>query len=74
MELYLLDNADPTKATKTKLDCTWAQYTSTNYSNWTPSGSISLAAAKGTFYLGWNYKATQDAKYATWQIDNIKVQ
>lgn len=73
LEVYILDNANPAKATKTKLNPTLAQAPASGYSSWASSGSISLAATKGKFYIGWRYTATTDANYATWCVDNIKV-
>lgn len=73
-EVYLLDNADPAKAKKTKLECTLATPPASGYSSWANSGNVSLAAAKGKFYIGWRYAATADANFATWCVDNIKVQ
>ncbi|MDE6528187.1 MAG: choice-of-anchor J domain-containing protein, partial [Muribaculaceae bacterium] len=74
LEVYILDNADPAKANKTKLNPTLAEAPASGYSSWAQSGTISLADAKGKFYIGWRYKATTDANYATWCVDNIKVQ
>lgn len=72
-EAYILDNVEPEKANKIKLDCTMATAPASGYSSWTASGDVSLAAATGKFYIGWRYAATQDANYATWCIDNISV-
>lgn len=74
LEVYILDNADPAKANKTKLNPTLAEAPASGYSSWAQSGTINLADAKGKFYIGWRYKATTDANYATWCVDNIKVQ
>ena len=72
-EVYILDNVEPDKANKVKLDCTLAQPVSSGYSPWASSGNVSLAAATGKFFIGWRYYATQDANYATWCVDNITV-
>ncbi len=74
LEVYILDNADPAKANKTKLDPALAEAPADGYSSWKASGSINLASVKGKFYIGWRYTATTDANYATWCVDNIKVQ
>lgn len=73
-EVYMLDNADPAKAKRTQLDCTLATAPASGYSSWANSGNVSLAAAKGKFYIAWRYSATADANYATWCVDNINVQ
>ena len=59
---------------KTKLDPVLAEAPADGYSSWKASGSINLASVKGKFYIGWRYTATTDANYATWCVDNIKVQ
>ncbi len=73
-EVFLLDNADPAKAKKTKLECTLATPPASGYSSWANSGNVSLDAAQGKFYIGWRYAATADANFATWCVDNIKLQ
>jgi len=73
-EVYMLDNANPSKAKKTKLNCTLATPPASGYSSWANSGNISLADAKGKFYVAWRYSATAEANFATWCVDNIKVQ
>ncbi len=73
LEVFILDNADPQKANKTRLECTLAEPPASGYSSWAQSGNISLAAATGKFFIGWQYTATQDANYATWCVTNIKV-
>ena len=73
LEVFILDNADPQKANKTRLECTLAEPPASGYSSWAQSGTISLAAATGKFFIGWQYTATQDANYATWCVTNIKV-
>ena len=72
-EVFILDNADPAKANKTKLTCTLPDAPASGYSDWASSGNVSLAQATGKFYIGWRYAATTDANYATWCLDNIKV-
>lgn len=72
-EVFVLDNADPAKATTTKLNCTLATAPDSGYSSWVNSGKVSLADAKGKFYIGWRYAATSETNFATWCVDNIKV-
>lgn len=74
LEVYILDNANPAKANKTRLNPTLAQAPASGYSSWQASGTLSLGDATGKFYIGWRYTATTDANYATWCVDNIKVQ
>lgn len=73
LEVFILDNVDPSKAKLTPLTCTLATAPASGYSSWANSGEVSLAAAKGKFYIGWRYTATTDANYATWCVDNITV-
>lgn len=73
-EVYVLDNADPAKATvKTKLNASLATAPASGYSSWQESGKLDLSAYTGTIYIGFRYYATQDANYATWCLDNVKL-
>lgn len=73
-EVYVLDNADPDKATvKTKLSPTLATAPESGYSEWAQSGALDLSAFKGIVYIAFRYYATQDANYATWRVDNVKL-
>ena len=75
-EVYVLTSNDPTKATKTKVDAVLADpatATSTPYSEWANSGNIDLSGYTGKVYIGFCYSATQDAEYATWCLDDVKV-
>ena len=72
-EVYVLTDADPVKGTKTKLNPTIATAPASGYSDWANSGNVSLAAYSGTIYIGFRYAATQDANYATWCVDDIKL-
>lgn len=74
MEVFILTAQNPAAANQTKLQATWAQAPASGYSQWVSSGTIDLSGVKGKFYIGWRYTATVDANYATWCIDNIKVQ
>ena len=73
-EVYVLDNADPSKATvKTKLTPAIATAPASGYSEWVQSGSLDLSAFSGTIYIGFRYYATEDANYGTWCVDNVVV-
>lgn len=73
LEVYVLSSADPTTATKTKLNPTLATAPASGYSSWAESGNVSLAEFTGTIYIGFVYTATTDANYATWCVDNVLV-
>lgn len=71
-EVYVLDNADPAKATvKAKLSPAIAEAPASGYSDWVASGSLDLSTYTGTVYIGFRYAATEDANYATWCVDNV---
>lgn len=72
-EVFVLTSADPTACTPVKLNATMAPETNGKYSGWVSSGAIDLSAYSGFIYIGWRYKATTDANYATWCIDNVKL-
>ena len=72
-KVFVLDGPDPATANRTELTATMPEAPASGYSPWTNSGTISLAAQSGVFYIGWQYAATQDANYATYGITNIEV-
>lgn len=74
-EVYALDKPDPATATmKVKLSPALPSYsTSAVYSDWKNSGNIDLSQFTGTIYIGFQYAATQDANYATWCVDDVKL-
>ncbi|MGM9827533.1 MAG: DUF5689 domain-containing protein [Muribaculaceae bacterium] len=43
------------------------------YSEWVESGNLDLSSYSGVVYIGFRYEAAQDANYATWCVDNIKL-
>ena len=73
-EVYVLNSADPTKATvKEKLNPTLATAPASGYSNWVGSGDLDLSQwADGSYYIGFRFYATEDANYATWCVDDVK--
>ena len=72
-EVYVLTAPNPADCTPVKLDATMAPLSNGAYSGWVSSGAIDLSAYTGYIYIGWRYKATTDANYATWCIDNVKL-
>ena len=73
LEVYVLDGPDVATANKTKLNPTLATAPDSGYSSWASSGSIDLSKFTGTIYIAFRYAATQDANYATWCVDNVKL-
>ena len=71
---------DPTNlATATELKATFATAPAaeadgkTKYSEWVKSGNVDLAKYKGKVYIAFRYQASKDANYATWCVDNVKL-
>ncbi len=73
LEVYVLSSNDVATATKTKLNPTLAVAPESGYSSWVASGNLDLSAQSGTVYIGFRYYATEDANYATWCVDNVKL-
>lgn len=73
LEVYVLSSADVANATKTKLNCTLATAPASGYSGFVPSGNVDLSSFTGTIHVAFRFYATQDANYATWCIDNVKL-
>lgn len=73
LEVYVLSSKDVATATKTKLNPVLAEAPASGYSTWTASGNIDLSAHTGIIYIGFRYYATEDANYATWCLDNVKL-
>ena len=71
-EVYVLSTADPTTATKVKLNPAIATAPASGYSSWVESGDLDLSQFDGTYYIGFLYSATTDANYATWCLDDVK--
>lgn len=78
LKVYIV--TDPTNlATATELKATFATAPAagadgkTKYSEWVKSGNVDLAKYKGKVYIAFRYQATQDANYATWCVDNVKL-
>lgn len=73
LEVYVLDGPDPKTANRTKLTPTLATPPASGYSDWANSGNLDLAKFTGKVYIAFRYAATADANYATWCVDNIKL-
>ena len=73
LEVYVLTSADPATANKTQLNPTLATAPSSGYSDWVSSGNLDLSSYTGVIYIGFRYTATQDANYATWCVDNVRL-
>ncbi len=71
-EVYVMTQSD-TKGTNTQLNPTIAVAPASGYSEWAESGSLDLSAFSGIVYIGFRYAATEDAKYATWCVTDVKL-
>lgn len=73
LEVYVLTSDDPSTATKTKLNATYAVAPGgSTWSSWVSSGDLDLSSFSGTIYIGFRYY-TPTADSATWAIDNVKL-
>ena len=71
-KVYVLDNADPAKATvKTELNATLAVAPESGYSAWVESGDIDLSSYGDVVYVAFYYAAPASAS-ATWCVDDVK--
>ena len=73
LEVYVLSGADPTTATKTKLNATIAESPSSGYSDWVKSGDLDLSAFSDGVYIGWVYTSSSSSASKTICIDNVVV-
>lgn len=78
LKVYIV--TDPANlATATELKATFATAPTagadgkTKYSEWVKSGNVDLAKYKGKVYIAFRYQASKDANYATWCVDNVKL-
>lgn len=78
LKVYVV--TDPANlATATELKATFATAPAagadgkTKYSEWVKSGNVDLAKYKGKVYIAFRYQASKDANYATWCVDNVKL-
>lgn len=73
LEVYVMTSDNPTTATKTKLNATYAVAPGgTTWSSWVSSGNLDLSSYTGTIYIGFRYYSPS-ADSATWAIDNVKL-
>lgn len=72
-EVYVMSTADPSSATLTKLNPALPTAPASGYSEFKSSGKLDLSSFSGTVHIGFRYKATKDENYATWCVDNIKL-
>lgn len=78
LKVYIV--TDPANlATATELKATFATAPAagadgkTKYSEWVKSGNVDLAKYKGKVYIAFRHQASKDANYATWCVDNVKL-
>ena len=69
-KVYVLDNADLAKATKTELSVTLAVAPAEGYSEWVESGDIDLSTYGDVVYVAFYYAAPATAS-ATWCVDDF---
>ena len=73
LEVYVMTSNDPSKSTNNRLNPALPTAPASGYSEWVNSGELDLTGYTGTVYIGFRYYATQDANYATWCVDNVKL-
>lgn len=73
LKVFVLTAADPTTAKTTQLNPTLATAPATGYSDWANSGELDLSAFSGIIYIGFEYTSPVADNYATWCVDNIKL-
>ena len=72
LEVYVLSAADA-NAKIAKLNPTLATAPASGYSGWVASGNLDMSSYSGIIYIGFRYYAESEANYATWCIDNVKL-
>lgn len=73
IEALVLDGPDPKTAKATRLNASFATAPASGYSEWVSSGALDLSGFSGVVYIAFRYSATTDANYATWCVDNVKL-
>jgi hypothetical protein len=73
LKVFVLTAADPTTAKTTQLNPTLATAPATGYSDWANSGELDLSAFSGIIYIGFEYTSPVADNYATWCVDNVKL-
>lgn len=72
-QVYVMNTNNPATANTTELNVHLPAAPASGYSNWESSGNIDLSSYSGVVYIGFRYTATADANYATWCLDNVKI-
>lgn len=73
LEVYVITNLENPEDGAVKLDANFATAPQSGYSSWANSGKIDLSKYTGKIYIAFRYTATTDANYATWCLDNVKI-
>lgn len=73
LKVFVLTAADPTTAKTTQLNPTLATAPASGYSDWANSGELDLSAFSGIIYIGFEYTSPVADNYATWCVDNVKL-
>ncbi len=73
LKVFVLTAADPTTAKTTQLNPTLATAPASGYSDWANSGELDLSAFSGIVYIGFEYTSPVADNYATWCVDNVKL-
>ena len=73
LNVFVLTAADPTTAKTTQLSPNLAIAPASGYSDWVNSGKLDLSAFSGIIYIGFEYTSPVADNYATWCVDNVKL-
>lgn len=72
LEVYAMTSADPATATLTRLSPKIPAPTG-QWSDFEPSGTVSLADFSGTIYIGFRYHGAEASGYTTYRVDDVKI-
>ncbi len=73
LKVFVLTTADPATAKATQLNANLATAPASGYSDWAGSGELDLSAFSGVVYIGFEYTSPVADNYATWCVDNVKL-
>ncbi len=73
LEVYVLSSDDPTTAVKTKLTASIPSGPGSGFTDFMPSGNISLDSYSDIIYIGFLYKAEAGDNFVTYEVDDIKL-
>ena len=73
LKVFVLTAADPTPDNATQLSPNLAITPASGYSDWVNSGKLDLSAFSGIIYIGFEYTSPVADNYATWCVDNVKL-